>query len=505
MSFQFSPELDRNKVFLVKSSLLEERLDAEYYQPYHYRDLQHLERSPYSLKKLIHVSSRVVDGPFGSAIKASDYVNDGVPFIRVADVTRGEGTIKTDDLIFISNEAHQKISRSKVSPNDVVIAKTGATMGAASVIPQEISDANIRGDLGALTLIAELCFPQYLMTYINTPIGQRLFWRLDSGGTRGRVVIGNLKKYPVLVPPKEIQGKIVAKMDAAYAAKKQKEAEAQRLLDSIDNYLLDKLGIELPEQEENTIQSRMFTRRLREISGGRFDPKLYDNKTKTMKEAILNTSYPTKKLKNLLVQSIAGDWGKDITDELGLDYQKCLVIRATEFDNFYNLKLYNSRVKFRLIQKNKLRTIDIQANDLLIEKSGGSPDQPVGRIAIISKEILEDNNLCYSNFIHKIRVSSQLNPEYLFCFLKTIHSIKLTDAMQSQTNGIRNLIMKDYLNQRIPLPPIEKQTEIADHITTIRHQAKTLQQQAKTDLEQAKKEVEAMILGDNKNGVTKNI
>jgi type I restriction enzyme S subunit len=48
----------------------------------------------------------------------------------------------------------------------------------------------------------------------------------------------------------------------------------------------------------------------------------------------------------------------------------------------------------------------------------------------------------------------------------------------------------------IPLPPLEKQTEIADHIAQIRSRAKQLQQEAKEGLEQAKRAVEAMLLGD---------
>ena len=49
---------------------------------------------------------------------------------------------------------------------------------------------------------------------------------------------------------------------------------------------------------------------------------------------------------------------------------------------------------------------------------------------------------------------------------------------------------------KTPIPPLEKQIEISEHITAIRNQAKQLQQQAKTYLEKAKQEVEAMILGD---------
>ena len=46
----------------------------------------------------------------------------------------------------------------------------------------------------------------------------------------------------------------------------------------------------------------------------------------------------------------------------------------------------------------------------------------------------------------------------------------------------------------IPKPSIEKQTEIADHITNIRNQVKQLQQEADAIVEEAKERVERMLL-----------
>ena len=127
-------------------------------------------------------------------------------------------------------------------------------------------------------------------------------------------------------------------------------------------------------------------------------------------------------------------------------YEECLVIRATEFKNNGNLDLDNNRVKFRYINKDKLKKMDLQPFDLLIEKSGGSIDQPVGRVALITNEILQRNTLAFSNFIQKIRVDGNLVlPEFLFYYLKVMHNVKLTESMQSQTNGIRNLIMGSFI------------------------------------------------------------
>ena len=66
-----------------------------------------------------------------------------------------------------------------------------------------------------------------------------------------------------------------------------------------------------------------------------------------------------------------------------------------------------------------------------------------------------------------------------------------------QGSGQPHVYPSDLEKIKIPIPPIEKQTKITDHITNIRNQAKQLQQQAKEELEQAKKEVEAMILGED--------
>ena len=66
--------------------------------------------------------------------------------------------------------------------------------------------------------------------------------------------------------------------------------------------------------------------------------------------------------------------------------------------------------------------------------------------------------------------------------------------MQSQTNFIINLILSEFFNLPVPLPPLSKQKEIANHITEIRNQARKLKEKTKTALEQASKEIENILL-----------
>ncbi|HLO88488.1 MAG TPA: N-6 DNA methylase, partial [Nostocaceae cyanobacterium] len=478
-NFFLSPDIDENKIFFVLRKQLKERLDCEYYHPSHSNDLKLLKNSPYRLEILDNVCTRIVDGPFGSAIQAKDYVDNGIPFIRVADITRGEGSIKTDELIYITEEAHQKIARSKILPGDVVIAKTGATMGAASVVPASIIEANIRGDLAALSVQKDDCTAQYIVTYINTNIGQRLFWRLDSGATRGRVVIGNLKKYPIIIPPLAIQNQIVAKMDAAYTTKKQKEAEAKRLLDSIDNYLLGELGIELPEPEDNTIQNRIFYRKLSDISGGRFDPEiaLYN-------QQVLKSKFNTLQLRYLLTQN--PQYGANEAGIPRINNDLPRYIRITDIDNIGSL------IKELGVTANKIEDKYIlKNNDLLIARSGNT----VGK-SYLHKSDSVDYKCFYAGYMIRFIIdTNKALPDYIFYYLQSKPYKQWVKAIQRIT-GQPNINAEEYKSLVIPLPPLEKQIEIAAHITAIRHQAKQLQQEAEIELEQAKKEVEAMILGE---------
>ena len=330
---------------------------------------------------------------------------------------------------------------------------------------------------------------QYLVYYLSSKfIVNQTKW-LMSGNTLPRLQTADIENLLVPILPLEIQAQIVEKFNEAYEIKRQKETEARALLASIDGYLLEQLGIKLPEKIET---KPTFLTRFKDLQGKRFDPKNYLPQNQALYQILFQSKYDTKPLKSLTIQSVAGDWGIDEAKE---GFSERLVIRATEFDNLHNLNLGNSRVKYRYVNDLKLSKMDLQTGDLLIEKSGGSEDQPVGRIAIITEELAASYRLAYSNFIHKIRINEEVNSAFLFYFLKTIHNIKITDTMQSQTNGIRNLIMREFLNIPVSLPTLEVQIQIADHISQIRAQAKALETEAREVLATAKAEVERVILG----------
>ncbi|MCI3939370.1 restriction endonuclease subunit S [Chryseobacterium aahli] len=488
---------DPNKIFIVNRSKLEGRFDPIYYNSV--SNLSIVKDTNYKVFKLgeIVIFQR---GRFGHRPRNDPrFFNGNYPFIQTGNIV--EASQHNGEVMFTQTLNELGLGTSRLFEANTLVMTIAANIGSTAIINYK---ACFPDSLVALIPKVDFIKIEYLNFYLRAI--QKYVEKLAPQAAQKNINNQQLRPLPIVVPPINIQQRIVDLYQSAYQQKQQKEAEAQQLLNSIDAYLLGELGITLPVKD-NSLQNRIFTTSFSEITGSRFDPVPYEINTINLKNAIKDVNkkkFVVLPLKQFISQSVAGDWGIEVEEEYKEDeYTKCLVIRATEFDNVYNLKLDNSRVKYRLIKNEKIKKIDLQPNDLLIEKSGGSIDQPVGRIALITKEIFESHTLAHSNFIHKIRVDqSKINPQFLFYFLKVIHNVKLTETMQSQTNGIRNLIMQNYFNQNIILPKnetgeidLQKQYEIARHIQYVRSHAKALQTDAKNILEQANKLVEQMILG----------
>jgi restriction endonuclease S subunit len=133
-------------------------------------------------------------------------------------------------------------------------------------------------------------------------------------------------------------------------------------------------------------------------------------------------------------------------------------------------------------------TTATKINDLLLVKDGAT----TGKIAIIQKSEHENQNI--NEHVFLMRLKEGVNSVYLLSYLKS--SFGNMQIKREITGATVTGLTKDVVNDlKIPLPPLEKQNQIAEHIGQIRERAKQLQLDAKTGLEKAKQEVETMILG----------
>ncbi len=133
------------------------------------------------------------------------------------------------------------------------------------------------------------------------------------------------------------------------------------------------------------------------------------------------------------------------------------VIRNTNFTKDGSLD--DSDIAYLDVEAKKLEKRRLQFGDIILEKSGGGPKQPVGRVALFDKE---DGEFSFSNFTAALRVldSSQLDFRFLHKFLHWTYLSGITEGMQSHSTGIRNLDGDAYKAIRVSFPLLPEQQRI---------------------------------------------
>ena len=172
----------------------------------------------------------------------------------------------------------------------------------------------------------------------------------------------------------------------------------------------------------------------------------------------VNNGVGTFQLKSVLVHNDAGDWGTEP------DVNAIGIIRSTNFNN--NGKLDLSDIAYRTLSPQKLKEKELNTSDILIERSGGSDTQPVGRVGFITDTIAK-GHYAFANFIQRITLDNTVDAKFVYYCLQQLYEMGVTASMQFQTTGIRNLDWKFYLKTILPKPTKAEQTAIANLLSKV--------------------------------------
>ena len=491
--FKLSENIDPNKVFIVNRSELEGRIDSTFYvnRPDFHNTIR--------LSKIAKIKG-------GKRIpKDADYSDIDTPnlYLRVTDI---DESTEFNYLNFknISDELYEKLKRYEVFENELIISIAG-TVGKTKVVK------NIPN--GKRIILTENCvkiltngsiLPQYLSIVLQTNFLQKQIELSYIQTTIPKLGIDKILGLKIpQIPPLEIQQQIVDLYEKAYTEKQQKEAEAQRLLDSIDDYLLGELGITLPKEEECLQQTtnkhnsynldndnplvkkgRLFLTNLSEVTGKRIDPDYYSIYYKKIITKVEKGKYPMDTINNNCINVFSGKTPS--SSEYSKDNTVYPIIKVSSYTDY---KIDIEKVAFTT---NK-QPFSILKGDIFI-LSAAHQAEYVGKHI----KYLEETPEYSTSFVGEllcIRVNKEkLLSNYLFPLLNTkCYKILINREKTGQTSHI---YPKDIENIKIPLPPLEKQNEMATHISQIRSKANVLMQQGTETLEKAKQAVEQMILGN---------
>lgn len=160
-----------------------------------------------------------------------------------------------------------------------------------------------------------------------------------------------------------------------------------------------------------------------------------------------------ERIKTVVVRSENGAWGED---EQG-DEHDVYCYRAADFDSARMIIRADKLVK-RHIEPDVFRKKAVRPHHLLIEKSGGGENVPVGRVV---RSLLSEPAV-FSNFLGLIEVDGQHADSNYFRYLFWhLYDRRVPWRSIKQTTGLQNLDTSSYFNEQIALPPIQEQHAIA--------------------------------------------
>ncbi len=147
-----------------------------------------------------------IGGPFGSNLKSSDYVDDGIRIIQLQNI--GDAEFFDNYKIFTSKEKADELIANNIYPGEIILSKMGDPVGRACLIPDFHSRYVMCSD-GIRLVVDEKSFSKYFVyTLINSVQFRSLVEKTATGSTRKRIGLDDLKKLPMIVPRTKEQKKI---------------------------------------------------------------------------------------------------------------------------------------------------------------------------------------------------------------------------------------------------------------------------------------------------------
>lgn len=150
----------------------------------------------------------IVDGPFGSNLKRSDYVASGMPVLKIQNVKPNRIVLKKMD--FVTEQKYRELERHSFRDGDIIMTKLGDPLGVAARVVG-LGEGLIVADL--VRLRVQGIDPEFLCYQLNSPLIQRYINGLQKGTTRPRVNLGMIRDLPIVLPPLDEQRRIVTVLE----------------------------------------------------------------------------------------------------------------------------------------------------------------------------------------------------------------------------------------------------------------------------------------------------
>ena len=176
------------------------------------------------------------------------------------------------------------------------------------------------------------------------------------------------------------------------------------------------------------------------------------------------------KMQDVIDYHIGGGWGSDVRDK---NFEcEAFVIRGTDFPYVKEGILSTCPRRYHKIKN--YRTRKLEEGDIILEVSGGTAEQPVGRALLVTKDTLRrfGRKLICASFCKLVRLKRNIiSPYYFIYWMNFLYSTRIIEKFQLQSTGIINFKFEYFFKKGdILLPPVDLMHIFVGKIKTIKAQ-----------------------------------
>lgn len=169
----------------------------------------------------------IVDGPFGSALKSSDYTPEGCRVIRLNNINVAR--FNDADRAYMDLRRLSELQRHEARAGDILTAALGDPLGRSCLVPEGLGPAIVKADCFRARLHPRVN-AELIMLWLNSPPLARYFSGHGKGVGRIRINLAVLRGAPLPLPPEELQTALVERVRTVMARSENAKAEAQLAL-----------------------------------------------------------------------------------------------------------------------------------------------------------------------------------------------------------------------------------------------------------------------------------
>jgi len=409
---------------------------------------------------------------YGSGARAiSMKSSDEVKYIRITDFD--EDGIPPDHE-FMTAEAVEK--KYTLQDEDVLFARSGATAGKTFIYTHDVGPAIFAGYCIRFRFDSSQVLPWFVYFYTKTSRYKAWVRAIQRPAGQPNINREELKSFSIPMPELDDQSQLVTEMQAARTSRQEKLAAADVLLAGLDGFLLEKLGLTLPQEQEQ----RIFAVRRKDMLGKRIDPPAflpYFAKGEQPKT-------PTYSLGDIADINKNKTEPPDTTDKLVpyVGLPECDLTEVRE-------------VVLRPYSKVKGRNI-VREGDILFARIEPS----VFNKKYVYAGDLKGYRIAYtSTEFYVVRAKPEvLNQIYLYAMFSCSFVFAQVKGKTTGSSGRRRISSDMFAQLQIPVPGKELQREIATEVTHRRNEARRLRAEAEREWKAAKSRFEAQLLGEGR-------